>query len=214
MSVRAIRDFKDDFHLGLDLRSPHLPSENLDLEIGCGVGMHPLAYCLKNPNRNLIAIEHTKNKFQSFWKKYEQLESLDNLIPIHANAISWVTQNLKPESLENVFILYPNPYPKKRQANQRWHQMAFMKKLLDCMRFGSSLTLATNMRFYAEEARSYFCDIWGMQEILFETIQRDSHSCFVPRTHFEKKYFERGETLYNMILKKPAQQDSNLRPSD
>ncbi len=41
----------------------------LDIEIGCGVGMHPLLYASAHPERFLIAIEKTREKFGKFAKK-------------------------------------------------------------------------------------------------------------------------------------------------
>ena len=38
----------------------------LDIEIGCGVGMHPLRYAKENPSRTLLAIEHTRTRFNTF----------------------------------------------------------------------------------------------------------------------------------------------------
>ena len=41
-----------------------VPKGALDIEIGCGVGLHPIQYQAKNLERTLVAIEHTKEKYE------------------------------------------------------------------------------------------------------------------------------------------------------
>ncbi|MEO0337369.1 MAG: SAM-dependent methyltransferase, partial [Pseudomonadota bacterium] len=46
-------------------------SSKVMLEIGCGNGMHPIQFARANPKCTVIAIEQTKNKFESFRQKLE-----------------------------------------------------------------------------------------------------------------------------------------------
>lgn len=163
----------------------HLP---LDLEIGCGVGWHPITYALTHPDRFLIAIEHTQEKFSKFKRRIEAHKNPNNLLPIHANAISWVTHVLRQECLDRVFILYPNP-------TDFWYKRPFFGHLLDCIRPGGSLTLATNLESYAREAKKILQENWKL------TLTEESHP-IQPRTHFEKKYLARGQTCWNQVWTK------------
>ena len=108
----------------------------MDIEIGCGVGLHPITYAKIHPDRNLVALEHTKEKFDKFWGRYENHASLDNLYPIHGNAISWISAHIKPASVSRYFLLYPNPWPKARHKNRRWAAMPFMAKLHETLAVG------------------------------------------------------------------------------
>lgn len=169
----------------------------VDLEIGCGVGLHPILWATEHPERHLIAIEHTKEKFEKFARRKERHPHLENLTPIHANAISWVSKNVPVESIETVFILYPNPNPKRK--SQRWFWMPFMHRLVDCLRPGGRLILATNIESYAHEAiqqaSSFGLRLECQRELTRAAMPR-------PRTHFERKYLERGETCYDLVFRK------------
>ena len=92
------------------------------LEIGAGKGKHAMQFAAQHPNTHLLAIERTAEKFQAFLKQH-QAQSLRNLQPIHADAIAWSVHGLKPQQLEQIFILYPNPEPKN--PAQRWLNMPF-----------------------------------------------------------------------------------------
>lgn len=47
------------------------PKSSLVLEIGAGKGKHALSFAMQNPDKHLIAIERTRNKFEAFknWQR-------------------------------------------------------------------------------------------------------------------------------------------------
>lgn len=175
--------------LPLDERLP------VDVEIGCGVGFHPLRYARQHPDRQLVAFERTAAKFARFAGRIRGHESMPNLIPIHGDAIPWISHGFAPESVDRYLLLYPNPYPKESQRNLRFHFMPFFARLRDTLKRGGSLTMATNQEFYMREARQVIHDHWGLR--LVEC--RELHRQAAPRSHFEKKYLERGDRCWNMI---------------
>ena len=180
---------------GVDFRYPEQP---LDIEIGCGVGLHPIQYAQAHPERCLVAIEQTREKFAKFQRRFVH-HDLANLLPVHANAISWVTHALRDQSIERFFFLYPNPNPKPKDLNKRWHAMPFMSKVIACLKPNGQIYMATNIEVYALEARAYFEQIWKLETARFERIQAGE---MAPRTHFERKYLAGGQTCFDMVFRK------------
>ncbi len=176
-----------------DFVQPKL-SSNCYLEIGAGRGLHAIQFAQTNPDKQLIAIERTRVKFEDFAKRCAQ-QPLDNLTPVHADAIPWVVHALPPESLDGVFLLYPNPEPKS--ASQRWLNMPFFEFLLSRMKPGAKVTLATNIHDYFTEAIEQAKQLW---QLPFEDFEVDKNS---KRTHFEIKYLARDETCYQLDITKP-----------
>lgn len=195
-----MRKFNEKFIPAPKEKSFTLPTLPLDIEIGCGVGFHPVRYALENPNRFLVAIEHTKDKFLKFQRRYENHQSPSNLYPVHENGISWVTHLLPNESVDRFIFLYPNPNPKPSQQNKRFHAMPFMEKVLSCLKPGGTIHFATNEDFYALECIEFMTNIWKLDCIKNEQITNDSN--FVARTHFEVKYLKRGQKIFDLIFKK------------
>jgi len=180
---------------------PHFdPEKPLAVEIGCGVGLHPIQFSKENPKYQMIAVEQTTNKFTKFHKRYLNHHSLQNLTPIHDNAIHLITHLLKKESVHKYFLLYPNPNPKNGDQNKRWHAMPFMEKILETLISGGLIEIATNESFYAKECFQWMTEKWKLEVIEYKTLSRD----FQARTHFEKKYLERGQKCFNLIFKKPS----------
>ena len=175
---------------------------HLDVEIGCGVGLHPVNYALENLNRTLIAVDKSLIRYEKMIQRIANHQEIPNLIPIRENAVWFVTHEITKNSVENYFFLYPNPYPKKGQANKRWHQMPFMQHVIATLKAEGKIHLATNMKFYAEDAEDFFTNFWNLKLIKKETYRSLQEIPFPPRTHFEKKYLERGETCWNFIFQK------------
>lgn len=169
---------------------------NLDIEIGCGVGFHPIDYAKNNPERLLVAIEKTKEKFDKFLGRLERHPQIKSVVPIHTNAVWWIAHEVLPYSVDRYFILYPNPYPKDPQ--KRFFQMPFMNHLVDTLKPGGTITLATNEKYYFDESLENAQKIFGLK-IIEKRIVDPSEK---PRTHFEKKYLERGEACYNLVVTK------------
>lgn len=190
-----VREFrKNKIPPALTFKPEAFPS-TLDIEIGCGVGWHAIEYSRLNPDRYLIAIERTSNKFEKFARRKGN-HKIENLDAIHANAINWVSTNLKAQQVDRYFILYPNPCPKDPQ--KRWFRMPFMKFLIETLKPGGTVTLATNIDAYYEEAKTYGAEVWGLKVIEDRIISKNEK----PRTHFEKKYLAADHICHNLILQR------------
>lgn len=164
------------------------------VEIGAGKGKHALLFSGQNPEKQLIAVERTREKFLSMQKQHG-LEGQKNLQPIHADALPWVVHALFPAQVEQFFILYPNPEP--HNPAQRWLNMPFFEFLLSRLKTGGQIALASNIPDYIEEAQQQLIEVWKLPFVK-EVIPADS-----ARTHFEIKYLERGELCQQLIITKP-----------
>lgn len=163
----------------------------MDLEVGAGAGDFALQYVANHPERFLIAIERTTNKFKSFQNKSSKPE---NLLSLHADARSVVVHCIPPKSIERIFLLYPNPYPKKKQANQRWHNMPFFDFLLTRLKSKGELIFATNIEDYFLEYVNALKQKTNLKLLEKNLIPISAK----PRTAFEKKYLLRGEKCWNV----------------
>jgi tRNA (guanine-N(7)-)-methyltransferase len=177
-------------------------STPLDLELGCGTGFHPVSYAKKNLNRNLIAIEKTKEKFKSFENRFKGNNSPKNLLPVHGDGELWTVTQIPDNSISKIFLLYPNPYHKKAQNNLRWHNRPFIHELLKKLKTSGQIELRTNIKDYFDEALQKLNNIGSLKLIKESDIQPSTDSIQDAATHFEKKYLERNETCFLGIWEK------------
>ncbi len=188
-----IRQFQAQrMHAPRDFQS--ISPEPVCVEVGAGKGKHALLFSKNNPDTQLIAIERTREKFLAMQKQHA-VEGQTNLQTVHADALPWIVHALYPEQVEQFFILYPNPEP--HNPAQRWVNMPFFEFLLSRLKIGRTITLASNIPTYIEEAETQVRELWKLPFVK-EVIAADS-----ARTHFEIKYLERGELCQQLIITKP-----------
>lgn len=190
MSIRQFQAQR--MHAPRDFQS--ISSEPVCVEIGAGKGKHALLFTQINPDSKLIAIERTREKFLAMQKQHA-LEGQSNLQTVHADALPWIVHALYPAQVEQFFILYPNPEP--HNPAQRWLNMPFFEFLLSRLKTGGTITLASNIPEYIDEAEQQVQNLWKLPFVK-EVIGQDS-----ARTHFEIKYLERGELCQQLIISKP-----------
>lgn len=166
----------------------------LVLEIGAGKGKHALSFAQQNSDKHLIAIERTRNKFDAFDKLVGQ-QKLSNLSAVHADAIAWIVHAVAPNSIERIFILYPNP--EQHNPNQQWLNMPFFEFLLSRLQVDGEVVLATNIEAYMDNAEQQANEVWCLPNTRHK-VASDSQ-----RTHFEVKYLARGETCWQLNMRKP-----------
>ncbi|MFZ7813497.1 SAM-dependent methyltransferase [Acinetobacter lwoffii] len=191
--IMPIRQFQAQrMHAPRDFQS--ISPEPVCVEVGAGKGKHALLFSKNNSDTQLIAIERTREKFLAMQKQHA-VEGPTNLQTVHADALPWIVHALYPEQVEQFFILYPNPEP--HNPAQRWVNMPFFEFLLSRLKTGGTITLASNIPAYIEEAETQVQELWNLPFVK-EVIAADS-----ARTHFEIKYLERGELCQQLIISKP-----------
>ena len=194
-----MREFKKDLvPKPRDSRTFYYPSMPLFIEIGCGVGLSPIQFSQANPNKYLVAIERTQEKFEKFERRYDTHGKPENLYPVFGDAVPWITHNILENSVSGYLILYPNPYPKAKHKNKNFFNMPFFSYLVNTLVSGGSIVLATNSKDYIESSLDSLKAYEELAVISFKQIP----FCFNGRTHFERKYLTRKEPCWNVVIKK------------
>ena len=168
--------------------------DRLVLEVGAGKGMHALSFAKGHLDTHIIAIERTRNKFEAF-AKLAAVDHLENLSLVHADAIAWIVHGVAPDTVDEIYILYPNP--EQHNSNQQWLNMPFFEFLLSRLRVGGKIILATNIEPYIDAAEQQAVVVWRL------STERRLVATDSQRTHFEIKYLARGETCWQLTMIKP-----------
>lgn len=173
----------------------------LYVEVGCGVGFHPLAHVREHPESRILAFERTREKYDKASRRLvahqAKEKAYQKCLIVHADA-SHLWDLFPPQSLAGLYFLYPNPYPKTSQANLRLAAMPFFRVALESLKIEGTFQFATNEKFYFEELRSIIAAMPFMKTEAAGPIRKDIR----PRSHFEKKYLERGEACYEILARR------------
>ncbi|WP_144395111.1 tRNA (guanine(46)-N(7))-methyltransferase TrmB [Pleionea sediminis] len=158
------------------------------LDSCCGTGMSTLQLAEKFPEHWVIGIDQSEVRLSKVDNP------LDNVLFVRANCEDFWRLCLQVNLFfEQHFILYPNPWPKKKHLQRRWHGHPVFPVL---PQLSHKVELRSNWRIYLEE----FSYAWKI------LTKRDSEPvAFQPENYltlFEKKYAESGHDLFKLVVEK------------
>lgn len=120
------------------------------LEIGFGKGEHLVYQALQNPKYGFIGVEPYINGVAALATKVQQLQVKN--IRIYPGDIRDVMDVLPSHSISRVFLLYPDPWPKKRHHRRRFVNDEYLHPLARVMKSKARLHIATDVKDYARQA--------------------------------------------------------------
>jgi len=117
------------------------------LEIGFGGGEHLVAQATAHPSTRFIGVEPFLNGVASCLRHIEEANAQN--IRLHNGDARDVIARLPDASLDRVYILFPDPWPKARHHKRRLIQAEFLDDLARVMKPGTELRFATDWANYA-----------------------------------------------------------------
>ena len=117
------------------------------LEIGFGGGEHLVARARENPDVGVIGCEPFVNGVAKLLAAIEE-EGLAN-VRIRAGDARALIEAAPTASLARIFLLYPDPWPKRRQHKRRLIDEQTLAQLARVARPGAELRFATDIDDYA-----------------------------------------------------------------
>ena len=136
----------------LDLAALYARSAPCTLEIGFGNGDHLAARAQTEPERDFLGIEVHRPGIGHLLRA-AAAAGLGNLRIIEHDAVEVLRNRIAPGALDEVQILFPDPWPKKRHHKRRLIQPEFIALVATRLRTGGRLHLATDWAPYAEQMR-------------------------------------------------------------
>jgi tRNA (guanine-N7-)-methyltransferase len=120
------------------------------MEIGFGNGDHLVALAQAHPDCDYLGVEVHRPGVGHLLLAIERHE-LTNLRIVCHDAVEVLEQQIPPRSLDEVIIFFPDPWPKKRHHKRRLIQAPFAALLVERLKTGGRLRLATDWQAYAEQ---------------------------------------------------------------
>ena len=135
--------------------------DNVCLEIGFGDGQHLYGQAKNNPNNAYIGVEVFKNGVANLLSLISGIKEGDNL-PEEVDCADYEVQNVRvyeddvrllfkcipDEFFDKVFLLFPDPWPKKKHADRRFINPDNLKELYRVLKVGGLLRVATDHPVY------------------------------------------------------------------
>ena len=171
------------------------PETNLELEIGPGTGDFFSYITSHHPDRCFIAMELKYKPLIQTTRKIKKGNCLNaKVIRYNARMLEDVFSS---EELNNIYIHFPDPWPKKRHHKHRLIKPQWVNTLYPLQRKNSFLELKTDHQDYFQEIKSIFET--SPYEIIecFEDLHKNKNlneNYFI--TAFEKIFLRKKKPIY------------------
>ncbi|PYG33223.1 tRNA (guanine-N(7)-)-methyltransferase [Pelagimonas varians] len=119
------------------------------LEIGFGGGEHMVHQAAQNPDVGIIGCEPYMNGVGMLLAKIREAGT-DN-VKVHPGDVRNLFDVLPPESLDKAFLLYPDPWPKKRHHRRRAVTPEYLEPLMRVLKPGAEFRVATDIPDYVRQ---------------------------------------------------------------
>lgn len=165
----------------------------LIVEIGFGRGDHLVHLAQTHPDANVIGIEVSQPSLRKADRKRRN-HGLTNLVLLYGSAPQILAYSVAPDTLGNVHINFPDPWPKEGHHSRRLINPAFIDLLATRMHSGAHLFVATDHPDYQPvvtaclEATPYFNSLLPTTFVSDDTTRR--------RTKYELKALAEGRTCH------------------
>lgn len=138
----------------IDLPALFGPAESFCLEIGFGGGEHLVEQARRAPQTGFIGCEPYIEGMAKALTGIEEV-GLTN-VRLHMDDVRALMLHLPDNALDQVYVMFPDPWPKKRQQKRRLIRPDFLEDLARICKPGAAVRFATDVASYADEALLYF----------------------------------------------------------
>jgi tRNA (guanine-N7-)-methyltransferase len=161
------------------------------LEVGSGTGDVTAALAATDPHRDVLAVEvHTPGVANLL--RLVDGGGLTNVRVAEGDAVVLLRDMLPPGSLDEVRLLFPDPWPKARHHKRRLVSSSFVALAASRLRSGGRLHVATDLPQYAAQVLEVLA---GCPELAGGAVPRPDR----PVTRFEQRALAAGRPVTDVV---------------
>ena len=169
-----------------------------DVEIGSGKGKFLNEFATAHPERNILAVERSA-KYHRLGCDRAARRGLTNVRLIRTTGEDLLYRLLADESVETFFVLFSDPWPKKRHHKRRFFRPENVTAIHRALIPGGRFLVKSDHGEYA----TVIADVLGAAAG-FTAIDPDEAFSGLPQTGFEEKYAVDERKIHSFALQKQA----------
>jgi len=161
-----------------------------NIEIGFGMGEFLFQIASENPQEFFIGIEVHLPGVANLLQKLKE-HPLNNLKIYHHDAIEILQKYIPNSCIDKIFLLFPDPWPKRKHHKRRIIQSDFIKLIRAKLKDKGYFYVATDIEDYA----NYINKI-----TIINGLKPCSHLNIHPPTKFEQRGIKAGRKIWNLAF--------------
>lgn len=168
----------------------------LHVDLGCGDGSFLCEMARQFPKRNFLGIERLTKRVEKVRLKAEKIE---NVQVLRADTLFAIRYLLPESSVEAFYLLFPDPWPKRRHQFRRIFTRDFLDTIAGVLEQHGVLRVATDQVDYFDQIERL-----SRSHLQFQTVSQLPDESFFPVTKFERKFRDQGAQIYRLTLRKTS----------
>ncbi|WP_194843591.1 tRNA (guanine(46)-N(7))-methyltransferase TrmB [Candidatus Clavichlamydia salmonicola] len=173
-------------------------SHPVEMELCSGNGDWVIEKAKQNSYVNWVAVEIRFDRIRKIWSKMKNAK-LNNVILVCGDAFTFLTHYLKRKSINNLWINFPDPWPKRRHAKNRIMRPEVIQMIKNALVNDGNISLATDdYDCLTQTIALYFSA--GLKPIFTDPYFLEAAETY-GNSWFEKLWREKGRKIYYTIFK-------------
>jgi tRNA (guanine-N7-)-methyltransferase len=166
------------------------------LEIGFGMGEPTAQIALAHPQNDYLALEVHPPGVGSLLKQIDA-QNIQNIRIIQHDAVEILRDMIADASLDGVHIFFPDPWHKARHNKRRLIQPPFIAALVQKIKPGGYIHVATDWQEYAEQVLA----VLSAEPLLQNTADGYAEKpAYRPLTKFEQRGLKLGHGVWDLVF--------------
>lgn len=171
-------------------------SAPLHVDLGCGDGSFLCEMAQQFPKRNFLGIERLTKRVEKVRRRAEKIE---NVRVLRADTLFAVRYLLPESSVEAFYLLFPDPWPKRRHQFRRIFSRDFLDAIAAALEKHGVLRVATDQLDYFHQIERL-----SRARLQFQVVPRSMNDAVLPVSKFERKFRKQGAAVYGLTLRKTS----------
>ncbi len=183
----------DTYFAPLDLLTIFGREGPLHVDLGCGDGDLLCELARRIPHGNFLGIEKLAGRVAKACRKSAHLE---NVRVLHVESAYAVRYLLPEGSVQTFYLLFPDPWPKRRHHRRRIVTTDFLDAIHRALGETGIFQIATDQPDYFHQIREAVENHRGFDKI--------EPAAALPSTKFERRFIQAGASIYRLSLRKTS----------
>jgi tRNA (guanine-N7-)-methyltransferase len=164
----------------------------LHVDLGCGDGSFLCALAQRMPEKNFLGIERLLGRFRRAAVKAAKIRNVRVLRMESSYVVRYL---LPPRSVETFYLLFPDPWPKRRHWRRRIVTPDLLKAISQALVQGGTLLIATDHVSYLEKIKE-------IAQTNLDLAIVDPANVDLPQSRFARVFQQQGAAIHWLELRK------------
>ena len=169
------------------------PKKKLILEIGIGMGENIIYLSKKNIKKNIIGVDPFKNGMINV-SDYCINNNIKNIY-LYPYVFQKFINKFKKLRFDIIYVLFPDPWPKKRHKKRRIVNEEFLKKIFEILKKKGKI-------FFSTDSLDYFMNVKTITKKFPEIKVKKINKIVTIKTKFYLKAEKKGNKINSLLFSK------------